>query len=209
VRRKTPINDVGYYHIGTRGSYGRPLYRDDSEHELFLGRYGMTAAKYGWKTLAWALMWNHHHFLVRLVDGGLSDGMRSLHSNFSRSMNEKYGLTNQGHLVRQCFFASECLSLESIKRRARYIDLNPVKAGLCENAADWRWSSYAATMDRANIRPFHQPDELLSLLADDPHEARAIYGAYVLERHAQEELDPWTEQGLGGVSEPAVVESAA
>ena len=209
MRRKAPISDVGYYHIGTRGSYGRPLFRDVEDHELFLALYTMTAEKYGWKTLGWALMWNHHHFLVRLVDGGLSAGMRSLHSNFSRRTNTKYGLTNQGHLVRHCFFASECLSLESIKRRARYIDLNPVKAGLCEEPQDWPWSSYAATMDRRNIQPFHQPGELLSLLDDDPRTARRIYEAFVHEGRDEEEPDLWTEQGLEPVNDSAVIESAA
>jgi REP element-mobilizing transposase RayT len=207
MRRKTPINDVGYYHVGARGTYGRPLFRDEGEHELFLDLYAMTASKYGWKTLAWALMWNHHHFLIRLVDGGLSAGMRSLHSNFSRRMNTKDGLTNQGHLVRHCFFASECLSLESIKRRARYIDLNPVTAGLCAEPGDWPWSSYAATMDRRNVRPFHQPEELLSLLEDDPRDARGIYETFVREGPDPEEQDPWTEQGLEPVRKVAVIES--
>jgi putative transposase len=209
VRRKIAIKDAGYYHVGTRGTYGRPLFNDADEHELFLRLYAMTAQKYRWKTLSWALMWNHHHFLIRLVDGGLSAGMRALHSNFSRRMNEKYGFTNQGHLVRHCFFASECLDLDSIKRRARYIDLNPVRAGLCSEPEDWPWSSYAATVDRRNIRPFHQPDELLSLLDDDPHEAQSTYQQFVREGLGEEDLDPWTEQGLDGVNTLAVVESAA
>lgn len=209
VRRKIPIKETGYYHIGTRGTYGRPLFRDEGEHELFLHLYSMTAKKYGWKTLAWALMWNHHHFLVRLVDGGLSDGMRSLHSNFSRRMNAKDGLTNAGHLVRHCFFASECRTLDSIRRRARYIDLNAVKANLCDEPENWPWSSYAATMAIEYPRPFHDPDELLLLLDDDAWEARRIYRAFVQEGHAEEELDPWTEQSDAGVTGATMVESAA
>ncbi len=169
----------------------------------------MTAEKYGWKTLSWALMWNHHHFLIRLVDGGLSDGMRSLHSNFSRRMNTKYGLTNQGHLVRHCFFASESLTEESIKRRARYIDLNPVKANLCSRPEEWPWSSYAAAMALEFPRPFHQPDELLSLFDEDPRAARRAYRRFVRAGHDEDELDPWTEQGYELVSTLAVVESAA
>jgi hypothetical protein len=46
-------------------------------------------------------MWNHHHFLVRLTEGGLSSGMRALHSNYSRRLNVIDGETNMGHLVRQ------------------------------------------------------------------------------------------------------------
>lgn len=200
MRRKEPIREVGYYHVGARGTYGRPLFRDDNEHELFLRLYTMTASKYGWKTLSWALMWNHHHFLLRLVNGGLSDGMRALHSNFSRRMNAKYGLTNQGHLVRHCFFASEATTLESVTSRARYIDLNPVRAGLCRQPTDWRWSSYAATLDHAYPEPFHNPDELLALLDDDPRRARRAYREFVRDGDARTEADPWTEHGYEGVT---------
>lgn len=210
MRRKEPLKDVGYYHIGARGAYGRPLFRNTPEHELFLDLYAQAAKRYGWKTLGWALMWNHHHFLVRLVDGGLSKGMREIHGGFSRRMNKEDGLTNQGHLVRHCFFASEAITLESIKRRARYIDLNPVKAGLCERPEQWRWSSYGATMGFAYRRPFHEPDELLGLLADDPQEARRVYGEFVQEGLGEDDPDPWTEQGYTSETNlPVMVESTA
>jgi putative transposase len=209
VRRKEPINDLGYYHVSTRGSYGRPLFRERFEHELFLQLYARTAEKYRWKTLAWALMWNHHHFLVRLTEGGLSNGMRCLHSNFSRRMNAKDGLTNKGHLVRHCFFAGEALSTESVIRRARYIDLNPVEAGLCARPEQWAWSSYRATLGLSYPQSFHDPAELLRLLSDDPVKARWDYRRFVRQGLDERDIDPWTEQGYESATIAAVVESAA
>jgi len=209
MRRKEPIKDIGYYHIGSRGAYGRPLFRNESEHELFLKLYAQAAERYGWKTLSWALMWNHHHFLIRLVDGGLSKGMREIHGGFSRRMNKEDGLTNQGHLVRHCFFASECLSIESIKRRSRYIDLNPVKAGLCQRPDEWRWSSYGATMGLTYPRSFHEPNELLELLSHDPRKARRLYRSFIREGTSEQDLEPWTEQGDRSETGLAVIQSAA
>ena len=208
MRRKIPINETGYYHVSTRGSYGRPLFRDESEHELFLDIYERTAAKYRWKTLAWALMWNHHHFLVCLSGGGLSNGMRALHSNFARRMNIKDGVTNKGHLVRHCFFAGEAMTIDSIKRRARYVDLNPVRAGLCPAPEQWRWSSYRANVGLEFPRAFHQPAELLSLFDDEPRTARRMYRGYVFEALAEEDPVLCSEQGYEEWG-PVVVESAA
>lgn len=208
MRRKIPINDTGYYHVSTRGSYGRPLFRDESDHELFLDIYERTAAKYRWKTLAWALMWNHHHFLICLSDGGLSNGMRALHSNFARRMNIKDSETNKGHLVRHCFFAGEAQTIDSIMRRARYVDLNPVRAGLCSLPEQWRWSSYRATTGLEFPRPFHQPSELLSLFDDDPRVARRMYRRYVFEALGEEDTVLCSEQGYEEWG-PVMVESAA
>jgi putative transposase len=209
MRRKEPIKDVGYYHIGARGCYGRPLFRDESAHELFLELYGQAAKRYGWTTLGWALMWNHHHFLIRLVDGGLSKGMREIHGGFSRRINKEDGLTNQGHLVRHCFFASEAMTVESIKSRARYIDLNPVRAGLCERPEQWRWSSCGATMGAAYRRAFHDPDELLGLFDENPLKARRLYRQFLREGSTDDDPDPWTEQGYTSETDRAMVESVA
>src|SRR5436305_7080834 len=98
--RRAPIDPQGYCHIGSRGSYGRPLFRNANEHELFLALYTRAAKKFGWKTLTWTLLHNHHHFVVRLTEGGLSEGMRDLHGRYSRRINALDGETGKGHLVR-------------------------------------------------------------------------------------------------------------
>lgn len=209
VRRKIVINEIGYYHVSTRGAYGRPIFRDDGQHEMFLRLYERTAVKYGWKTLGWALMWNHHHFFIRLTNGGLSHGMRALHSNYSRRINAIERETNKGHLVRHCFFAGEAVTLDSIMRRARYVDLNPVRAGLCDRPEQWPWSSYRATMGLAHPRSFHDPSELLGLIDDDPRVARRKYRRFVLEGLSQTDIDLCSEQSDATVTDLAVVESAA
>lgn len=182
--------------------YGRTLFNDDGERELFLELYARWSEKFGWRTLSWVLMSNHHHFLVRVDGGDLSMGMRVLHAGFARRMNEKYGETRMGHMVRHCFYAGCLETTESIRRVARYIDLNPVRAGICSRPEDWRWSSYRATMDTELPRPFHQPYDLLALVGDSPQEARRSYEAFVHERRALEDHVLSSDDGY-------VVESAA
>src|SRR4051794_4576349 len=100
--RRSPINPEGYYHVSTRGNFGQPLYQAWNEHELYLELYEKYAKKFDWTTLGWVLLWNHHHFLIKLKSGGLSEGMRAINHGFARRMNAVYGRTGKGHLVRHC-----------------------------------------------------------------------------------------------------------
>src|SRR5690349_21469091 len=113
------------YHVGSRGTYGRPLFRTRGEHELFLELYGKVARKYGWRTLAWALMKNHHHFVIELTKGGLSEGMRELHGGYSRRIHAAYGQTRKGHLFRHAFFARLLVDDRDVVGTCAYVDLNP------------------------------------------------------------------------------------
>jgi REP element-mobilizing transposase RayT len=180
VPRRAPFNPTGYYHLSTRGNFGEPLFRTPGEHELYLELYERSARKFGWTTFAWTLIWNHHHFVVRLSEDGLSEGMRTINHGFSRRMNAVYGRTGKGHLVRHAFFANEIDTHEYLLGALRYGALNAVKAGLCERPEDWQWCGYAATMGLIKPRRFHDVDATLRLFARHRDVARARYAQLVL-----------------------------
>jgi REP element-mobilizing transposase RayT len=191
---RPPIDPEGAYHVGTRGVYGQPLFRSPTEYELFLSLYTRVARKYGWITLEWVLMVNHHHFVLKLTDGGLSDGMRELHGGFSRRIHAIYGLTNQGHLVRHGFFARLLESDEAIIAACRYVDLNPWRA-IKVRPGDARWCGYGATVGDVHPRPFHNPNALLELISPRPAAARAAYRALIDEALVSESHDPSPNEG--------------
>jgi REP element-mobilizing transposase RayT len=175
---RPPIDPEGYYHVGTRGSYGQQLFRNDHQYELFLELYARTAKKYGWETLEWVLMDNHHHFILRLTDGGLSEGWREIHGGFSRRIHVIYGMTGQGHLVRHGFFARQLHTDGEVLVACRYVDLNFTRAtGAAPEKS--RWGGYRATVGLEHPRPFHSPAELLSLVSNSPTKGRAAYRAFV------------------------------
>jgi putative transposase len=180
------------------------LFHDDSECELFLSLYARAAHKYAWRTLAWALMLNHHHFLVSLSEGGLSEGMREVNSGYSRRLNEMYGETGRGHLVKHCFYGGHLETEGAILAAAAYIDLNPVRAGICRKPTQFAWTSYRANVGLEHPRPFHQPSELLRLLDEAPSPARAAY-----RRHVLETLATASDDGDEAATAFAVLESAA
>ena len=199
--RRPPFNPTGYYHVGTRGNFGEPLFRTPGEHELYLELYERYARKFNWMTLAWTLIWNHHHFVIKLSDDGLSEGMRAINHGFSRRMNAAYGRTGKGHLVRHSFFANEIESHEYLLGALRYVELNAVEAGLCVSPEEWRWCGYAATVGLAKPRPFHDVDATLRLLDRRRGLAREKYQRLV--------HDPFPGKGYDFAPIERVVRSAA
>ena len=180
--RRGQIDPTGYYHVSTRGNFGQPLFLTPAEHELYLDLYGRHARKHRWTTLAWALLWNHHHFLIKLTEGGLSEGMRAINHGFSRRLNAVYGRTGTGHLVRHCFFAGLIETEEHLGQAIRYIDLNAVAARRCRHPDEWPWSSYRATIGHAPPRPFHDVSATLAHFGSSHEAARVAYQAFVRER---------------------------
>lgn len=194
--RRPPIDPQGYYHVGSRGSYGQLLFRTPDQHELFLRLYARSAAKYRWQTLTWVLMPNHHHFIIKLTEGGLSEGLRELHGSFSRRIHAMYGMTGQGHLVRHAFFSRELSDEADILVSCRYVDLNQPTATRRRPEAT-HWGGYRATVGLERPRPFHTPDELLEIISPAPNAARAAYRQFVQEGLDSEGPDPSPNQGVG------------
>jgi REP element-mobilizing transposase RayT len=190
-----PIDPTGCYHIGTRGNYGQPIFRTPDEHELFLSLYQRSANKYGWATLSWTLVWNHHHFVVQLVRGGLSEGLQELHCGYSRRIHQVDGHTGQGHLIRHRFYRRALETDEDVLVACRYVDLNVPRATGCTPAQS-QWSGYRAVVGLEHPRPFHRPDELLARLSSSPAKARVAWAAFVQEGLAQDGLDPSSNDGV-------------
>jgi REP element-mobilizing transposase RayT len=174
------------------------IFRSDEERELFLTLYTRTAAKYNWSTLTWALKQNHHHFAVKLNDGGLSEGLRELHGTYSRIIHAKYGLTRQGHLVRHGFFAREGRTLDEVLDICRYVDLNGYLPWRKPERARWDWCGHAAIMGWAKPRPFHTPSALFSLIGDDERTARRRYRDHVDEEIRRREVEGPPAARFGG-----------
>lgn len=176
------VDPTGFVHLNSRGNFRRRIYETQDEFAYFLRLYERVAREHRWVTLAYCLIPNHYHFVVRLTEGGLSHGMQQLNGNFSRRMNAVHGRTNTGHLFKNRFHS------EPIKRQAhlletlRYDVLNPVRAGLCELPEDWKWSSYRASVGLAPAPRFLALSELLALFGSDPSRARRAYRAFVAGR---------------------------
>lgn len=191
-----PIDPHGIYHVGSRGTYGRPLFRTRGEHELFLELYARVARKYHWRTLAWALMKNHHHFVIELTQSGLSEGMRELHGGYSRRIHAAYGQTRKGHLFRHAFFARLLTDERAVVGTCAYVDLNPAAKRKLPEPRKGDWCGCGATLGLVKRRPFHEPDRLLRLLGADIVGSRRKYRALIGDIHASRRPEPSPNDGV-------------
>jgi REP element-mobilizing transposase RayT len=168
----------GVCHFTARGSDRRPLFHDDRDRRTILTLLGTVVEDFDWSVLAWCLMTNHYHLLMSAPDGkGVSAGMRALNGGYARMYNRRYG--GDAHVFRNRFGAKPVESDEHLVAAARYVVVNPVRAGLCAHPEQWAWSSYRATAGLAPVPPYFAIDRLLGLLDHDRETAVVRYRAFV------------------------------
>lgn len=128
------------YHLISRGVNRVAIYRDDEDRREFLGGLRSLVQAREWSCLAYCLMDNHFHVLARTPGADVSDGMRELNGRYARYFNDRHG--RSGHLFQGRFHGELVRSDGHLLESARYIDRNPVRAGLCRSPADWPWSGH-------------------------------------------------------------------
>ncbi len=137
VARKNCETEI--YHLTGRGVGRQIIFEDDRDREAFLDRLIKHLSLKDIDILAWCLMGNHFHLLVKGAMETLSSSMRSLLSSYALYFNVRHD--RHGHLF-QDRFASQCVKDDvQLLATARYIHLNPVKAGLTQSP-HYQWSSY-------------------------------------------------------------------
>ena len=134
----------GVYHVMSRGIEKKAIYLDDQDRRKFLDGLRGVVRRYGWESLAYCLMGNHYHVVVRTPQPNLSAGMRLLNTAYARSFNARY--ERVGHLFQDRFRSVLVRSSAHLRIAVRYALMNPVAASLCAHPRDWPWSSYNATL---------------------------------------------------------------
>lgn len=134
------------HHVVQRGNRRQALFFDDADRRTYLKLLAGACAKHGTTCLAWCLMDNHVHLiLVPASQDGLRAPLASVHTAYSQRINRAQGLG--GHLF-QGRFASYAMDEAHLMVAARYVENNPVAAGLVRSAEAWPWSSARAHVDR-------------------------------------------------------------
>ncbi|MBA3735717.1 MAG: transposase [Actinobacteria bacterium] len=170
-----------YYHLASRGNNGQSIFHDDLDCLDFLRWLSRTVVQQEWRVVTYCLMTNHYHLLVRPGEAGFGAGMQLLNSGHARRMNRRHGRT--GHLFRNHYSWWPVERDSHLLEAARYIVLNPVRAGICKRPEQWRWSSYRATVDLEHPLDFFAASQLLALFGARPGKARAAFRDFVAAGH--------------------------
>jgi putative transposase len=130
------------HHVTQRGIRGASVFHDEEDRIQYRSLLRERATCYGVLIWVYTLMTNHiHTIVVPRSDNALSETFRDTHSEYGRGFNQKYGFS--GHLWQGRFFS--CVLGEShLWRAVRYVERNPVRAGMVKRAEDYRWSSARA-----------------------------------------------------------------
>lgn len=131
------------WHVTNRGVERRSIYADDRDRRRFLRLLAHTVIERRWNLLAFVLMTNHYHLLFETPETNLSQGMKDVDGEYASGFNVRH--RRVGHLFQGRFKSHLVDSDTYLLEVARYIVLNPVRAGMVHTAEDWRWSSYRAT----------------------------------------------------------------
>jgi putative transposase len=168
------------HHVTQRGSRRQATFFSDTDYARYVALLRHWCVKSGTAVWAWCLMPNHVHLiLVPSRADGLGAALAPAHRRYSWEVNQREGWS--GHLW-QSRFASFPLDEAHLYACLRYIELNPVRAGLVERPEAWRWSSARGHLG----------------LADDP---------LVDPAPARERIDDWRaflEAGLEPVAHAAL-----
>jgi putative transposase len=127
------------HHVTQRGNDRQRTFFRDSDYSYYLALLRLGCRKSGTAVWAWCLMPNHVHLiLVPSAGDGLRRALAPTHGCYAAEINRREGRC--GHLW-QGRFASVPMDEAHLYACLRYVELNPVRAGLVRRPEDWRWSS--------------------------------------------------------------------
>ncbi|HTT10426.1 MAG TPA: transposase [Burkholderiaceae bacterium] len=165
---------AGYpHHVIQRGNNRQAVFADNSDYERYLLLLDETRTAHAIAVHAYVLMPDHVHLLVTPeTDDGLSRFMQALGRRYVRWFNDRHRRT--GTLWEGRFRSTVIAADRYLLACMRYIELNPVRAGLSGGPADYRWSSYGHHVGRS-VDPLITDHALFWALGNTPFERQSAY----------------------------------
>lgn len=160
-------------HLIQRGNNRQACFFADEDFRFYLHWLGEHARNNGCYVHAYVLMRNHVHLLISTeAAGSAGDMMKALGQRYVQYVNRTY--RRSGTLWEGRF--RSCLTQDDSYLLAchRYVELNPVRAGIVEHPAEYRWSSYRANA-QGEIDPLLHPHAIYRALGADQISRQAAY----------------------------------
>jgi REP-associated tyrosine transposase len=138
------------HHVVQRGNRRQTIFFRGEDYAAYLDIAASAFEDAGIEVWSYCLMPNHVHLIVTPSDErGLATAMQRAHIRYTRRVNAREDWTG---CLWQGRFASFPMDEDYLLRCARYVGLNPVRAGLVKRAEDWPWSSVRAHLTGAPAR---------------------------------------------------------
>ena len=184
------------YHVIHRGHDRQPIVRDDADRKTFLALLDTHARACQVAVHAYVLMDNHVHLLITPeTDDALPRFMQALGRSYVRYFNQRHA--RSGTLWEGRYRSNLIESERYLLACMVYIDLNPVRAGMVEQAQDYRWSSHRHCIGQQTDNVV-SPHALFWALGNTPFAREAAYAELVQAGLAAGQTQAFTRAALTG-----------
>ena len=188
---------AGYpHHIILRGNNRQDIFMDSADFQRMLALLQANAQEQQVQIHAYVLMSNHLHLLLTpLQNDRLPKMMQAVGRSYVLYFNKRHGRSGtlwEGR-YRSALIQTERYFLACMA----YIDLNPVRAGMVAQAADYLWSSHGHYIGRQN-EAWLSPHPLYWEMGNTPFAREAAYAAMVQSGIDQKQQQALTSSALSG-----------
>ncbi len=135
------------HHVTQRGNFQQPVFRRDDDYRTYCRLMNEYSKKHTMPVLAFCLMGNHVHFItVPSTDSALARVFHAVHTRYAQYANENR--QRKGHLWQGRFYSCP-MDDTHLCRAIRYVERNPVRAGIVAYPWEYKWSSAATHVGNA------------------------------------------------------------
>jgi REP element-mobilizing transposase RayT len=180
--------DGALYHVLSRGNNHQDIFLTDADRRVFLAVLGKMAARFDVGVLAYVLMDNHYHLLLRTERANLSKSMHWLGTTYTTRFNLSHA--RGGHLFQGRYKSILVEDDAYLMRLSCYIHRNPLRAGSVERLIEYRWSSYPAYAYKRRHPQWLKTEPILSLF--EGKNRHRLYRETV-QKYSEEERSIWED----------------
>ena len=153
-RQKRTDEAGSIYHALNRGNARRTIFHNREDYHAFLRVMGEGLDRYSVELFSFTLMPNHWHLVLRPAkDGEMGRLLRWVTATHTQRWHAHYHSSGEGHLYQSRFKSFPVADDDHFLVVSRYVERNPLRAGLVERAEDWEFDSLARWIARPEPSP--------------------------------------------------------
>ena len=142
MRRARITYQGAFHHAMNRGIEGRNIFQKKKYKEKFLELLVSKKERLKIRIFSYCIMDNHYHLVVENSSGRMSEFFKQLNSQYATFFRTQVG--GKGYVFQDRFNSTLIQDDSYLQQAIAYILRNPVRAGICSNAYDYKWSSTTA-----------------------------------------------------------------